>query len=320
MPGTDVFDEAEKAQGDVFDQAAQPPPVQPGFGNRFSEVTLGTQHPIAQAQSEWESLKSHPLATVGSALKTAAMAPVNLAYNAVHHPIDTITGMTGGPQFSEDLKNRNYAGMAGDMAGGITNAALLAKGPGEAAAERLAPVASSMEESAARIPGAVGRFTREPSGKLTPGVRAVSRFGGSMAGGAAGSLIGHPEVGAVAGYTLGPSLMDSLLPEHPNPPGWSGKISTTMPKKTPFEVGSPTQEGGYYPGVTKVPIRPEPPYRLTPESVPGPDTAGKGNLLSPLAKAGDPRAAAELARRGRRVLYVPAEDYPAPRSRVNLGR
>lgn len=80
------------------------------------------------------------------------------------------------------------------------------------------------------------------------------------------------------------------------------------------KVGSEAQEAGYYPPVTKVPIRPTPDYKLTPESVPGPDTAGKGNLLSPIAKRGDPRAAAELMRRGRNVLYVPAENYPAPRS------
>jgi hypothetical protein len=69
--------------------------------------------------------------------------------------------------------------------------------------------------------------------------------------------------------------------------------------------GSSAQESGYTPAVTKVPIRPEPSSPLTPESVPGPDTSGKGNLLTPLAKQGDSRAAQELLRRGRRVLYVP---------------
>ena len=71
-------------------------------------------------------------------------------------------------------------------------------------------------------------------------------------------------------------------------------------------VGSPQQEAGYTPAVTQVPIRPEPSSPLTPQSVPGPDTSGKGNLLTPLAKQqGDPRAALELMRRGRRVLFVP---------------
>lgn len=74
--------------------------------------------------------------------------------------------------------------------------------------------------------------------------------------------------------------------------------------------GSIAQEGGYQPSPLRVPIRPEPPYPLTPEQVPGPDTAGKGNLLTPIAKRGDPRGAQELMRRGRQVIYVPAEEYP----------
>jgi hypothetical protein len=96
-------------------------------------------------------------------------------------------------------------------------------------------------------------------------------------------------------------------------------IAEVNPQGIP-KVGSAAQESGYYPPVTKVPIRPTPDYKLTPESVPGPDTAGKGNLLTPIAKRGDPRAAAELQRRGRNVLYVPAEEYPAPREVIrNIG-
>jgi hypothetical protein len=72
--------------------------------------------------------------------------------------------------------------------------------------------------------------------------------------------------------------------------------------------GSAAQEAGSSPSVLRVPIRPEPSNPLTPESVPGPDASGKGNLLSPLARQGDPRAAQELLRRGRRVLYVPDAD------------
>ena len=326
--GTDIFDEAEKQQGDVFDQAASASTREtpkPGFGNRYSEVTLGTQHPVGQAQSEWENLKAHPVDTLVQSAKTAAMMPVNLAYNAVHHPIDTLTGITGGKQFSEDLSNKNYAGMAGDVAGGLTNAALLAKSPsGEGAAEGIA-------ENAPKVRDAIGTAARKPPlsaedpGALKPSVAGMGRFGSSLAGAAIG---GGP--GAVAGGLVGRGLTDALLPRRPyipppteldqfgfpaseNQPGWSVKLPGRMPKNF-GAVGSPTQESGYYPSITKVPIRPEPPYKLTPESVPGPDTAGKGNLLSPLAKAGDPRAAQELMRRGRNVLYVPAEEYPPPRS------
>jgi hypothetical protein len=50
---------------------------------------------------------------------------------------------------------------------------------------------------------------------------------------------------------------------------------------------------------------------LQPEQVPGPDTSGKGNLLTSIAKPGECRAAQELVRRGRGVLYVPSDsgDY-----------
>lgn len=77
--------------------------------------------------------------------------------------------------------------------------------------------------------------------------------------------------------------------------------------------GTVAQETGYQPPVTRVPIRPEPSYKVTPESIPGPDTAGKGNLLTPLAKRGDPRMAMELTRRGRPVLFTGDEGEPGRR-------
>lgn len=135
------------------------------------------------------------------------------------------------------------------------------------------------------------------------------------------SLAGRP--GTIK-QILPPRMQQWTVPDWVVPKGELGTATNPgpfldIPMKTKpatiGKVGSEAQEAGYYPPVTKVPIRPEPPYKLTPESVPGPDTAGKGNLLSPLAKAGDPRAAMELKRRGRGVLFVPAEtDYPAPRS------
>lgn len=83
--------------------------------------------------------------------------------------------------------------------------------------------------------------------------------------------------------------------------------------KPPLAEQIAAKEAGAQPPVTKVPIRPEPTSPLTPEQVPGPDTPGKGNLLSPAARRGDPRAGQELMRRGRQVLYVPAEEYPGTR-------
>jgi len=69
--------------------------------------------------------------------------------------------------------------------------------------------------------------------------------------------------------------------------------------------GSPQKEGGYQPALVQVPIRPEPNSPLTVQQVPGPDSPARANLLTPAAKRGDPRAAAELQRRGRSVLFVP---------------
>lgn len=44
---------------------------------------------------------------------------------------------------------------------------------------------------------------------------------------------------------------------------------------------------------------------VTVQSTPGPDTSGRGNLLTPAAKRGVPGAGEELVRRGRTVLFVP---------------
>jgi hypothetical protein len=70
-------------------------------------------------------------------------------------------------------------------------------------------------------------------------------------------------------------------------------------------MGSAAREAGFTPPTVLVPDRPVPSSPLTPESLPGPSTSGKQNLLTPIAKRSDPRAAQELLRRGRNVLYVP---------------
>lgn len=129
-------------------------------------------------------------------------------------------------------------------------------------------------------------------------------------GGRAGSIIGGLAGGYRGATTAEPVADEVAQAVRQRRASWiPTKVKTGIGK-----VGSEAQESGYYPAVTKVPIRPDPPYRLTPESVPGPDTAGKGNLLTPLAKRGDSRAAMEVARRGRPVLFTPAESYAPPRS------
>lgn len=93
-----------------------------GFLPTLSKTVLGTEHPVDQAESELKSLEEHPAATLGQAAKTAAMLPVNIAYNAVHHPVDTAVGLTGGREFSEAAAKKDIPGMAGAVAGGFINA------------------------------------------------------------------------------------------------------------------------------------------------------------------------------------------------------
>ena len=93
-----------------------------GFLPTLSKTSLGTAHPIEQAESEIKQLREHPVDTLESAAKTAVMLPVNVAYSVVHHPIDTITGLTGGPEFSAAAAKKDIPGMVGAVAGGFINA------------------------------------------------------------------------------------------------------------------------------------------------------------------------------------------------------
>jgi hypothetical protein len=223
---------------------------------------------------------------------------------------------------SHDVRGGNYSGAAGTLFGTLA---------APAAASQVSP---GMRAARAELIDA----TRTPEGALRPGVQAAATTAGTAAGGAIGHLTGFPELatgGAVGGAFAGKSLADALLPTRSAPLDFRGGAYTEFdPAETVSKmsaspnaiqmqaaraallrdakaqagiptIGSPQQESGYTPSVTRVPIRPEPSSPLTPESVPGPDTSGKGNLLSPLARQGDPRAAQELLRRGRRVLFVP---------------
>lgn len=85
------------------------------------------------------------------------------------------------------------------------------------------------------------------------------------------------------------------------------------PQRTGIGVpGSPQQEAGYQAPVLKIPEPKGKQPKVTPEQVPGPDTAGKGNLLTPGAKRGVEGFGDEHVRRGRPVLYT-QEQYPGRR-------
>ena len=130
------------------------------------------------------------------------------------------------------------------------------------------------------------RFTRYPNYAGVYSVRGVAQLAVLVV---KGDLLGHESVAALSCSEGGTAQRAAARRE---------ALGLGAP-------GSSAQESGYTPSITKVPITSQPSSPLTPESVPGPDTSGKGNLLTPLAKRGDARAAQELMRRGRGVLYVP---------------
>lgn len=123
----------------IWDEQA--PAEKPGFFNRLSQQVFGTPHPLDQAASEASALYEHPLDTLGQAAKQAAMIPMNLANRAL--PIGEAVNrakagdylgaartiamgapnlardIAGGPQFAEDVANKNYPGAAGTLAGDI---------------------------------------------------------------------------------------------------------------------------------------------------------------------------------------------------------
>lgn len=178
-----------------------------------------------------------------------------------------------------------------DVAKGVAESAPIALMAGPAMTEGLGATALSAIRGLAGAEGGayLGRRGGEELGRLV----GAQDFGGKV-GGALGSIVGG--VGAIKSPEMLEGYIGRLMGKGAAPVGVG-------------VVGSAAQEAGYEPPVMKIPIRSEPAYKLTPEQVPGPDTAGKGNLLTPLARRGDFRAGAELVRRGRSVISVPAEDY-----------
>lgn len=209
--------EESPSQGDKWAQyvetpAQQPPtPDRPTGLQRFSEVTTGSQHPIADTRKALGYWADHPMnAAADLAIDTAMFFP-RMAQSLMH-PIDTAIGMTGGDQFSEDIQNKNYSGALGSMAGGITNALPFLLG-GEAAGNTALRGAQDVTRASTdftkraytNTKDALGRSLRiEPTpgtpgelkseSTLKPGVRAVS---------------------GIAGVFGGPKIVNALAPDHP---------------------------------------------------------------------------------------------------------
>jgi hypothetical protein len=181
--------------------ATQPPAQeQPGFFARASERLLGTQHPVDQAVSEAKQLYNAPGQTLLDATKQAAHILTIDMPNALVHPVKA----TGGPEFAQDIANRNYRGAMGTLAGDVLPMVIASPEVRGAVAEAPATIG----EAASRVPEATARALRTENGTLRPSVRGLARAGGAAAGTAIG---GTP--GGVVGALSGPSIVDAITPD-----------------------------------------------------------------------------------------------------------
>lgn len=260
MPGTDVFDEAEKQQGDVFDQAAKtqtPDPLKTGAGmeaaahqqatpkpgvlpepkpsflSRTGEtlgITRGTD-PVSDAASQLEEIRQHPISEFARGSRELAKAPARLAYGAITDPLGTSESILPVNRAISDARGGNYGAAAGDLVGGAANVYGLAKGA-RALPDVAEGAASALNRAGIPAPPPLSEVTRLPNGKLAPPVRTLARAAGAGAGGFIG---GGP--GAVAGTLLGPGLVDMVLPKRPAPfiPAAAEELApvAAAPKKLP---------------------------------------------------------------------------------------
>jgi len=192
-----------------------------GFGQNLSQTTVGTPHPIDQAISELKDLYNNPLESVKKTGKSTVMMPVELAYQLVHHPVDTVTGITGGPEFAEALKRGDIPGMAGAVAGGLVNVGMGEKGL-EAAPEVGAHLAETGKNFAKGVAeeGKAALEAKAPEGSSEAGRVSLAKVGGKKI-----SPIVKPKPG---GQLRGVGGIEVRAPEKPAAPtvdtdGWITK-------------------------------------------------------------------------------------------------
>ena len=90
----------------------------------------------------------------------------------------------------------------------------LGQGVGNVAGgEALGAVAKPIKQGAGVARESIGKAIHTPEGDLTPNAELAGKVGGGLAGTAVASPIGHPYIGAAAGYKLGPQILDKLFPE-----------------------------------------------------------------------------------------------------------
>ena len=169
------------------EESSQNTPEQPGLIARASERMGFTQNPIDQLVSEGKQLYNDPIGTMGQALKQVGQVPNSLLQMALH-PVQA----TGGPEFAEDIQNKNYMGAAGTVIGDILP--LLLGSPG--------------------VRGAVGSLPGKAKIGLQRGT--VSRMG--RLGPASPAYKGQPGElrPTLRSVPFGSSMLDALIPERPD--------------------------------------------------------------------------------------------------------
>ncbi len=107
-----------------------------------------------------------------------------------------------------------WAASLGEQAGHDPGGALARGGTQVAAAEVAPTLARGLKFGLDKGREAVGGAIRTPEGELTPNAKLTAKVGGGLGGMGLGTAMGHePYIGALAGYRVGPSLMEGLFPE-----------------------------------------------------------------------------------------------------------
>src|SRR5262249_2905518 len=294
------------------------------LGSQYADVKTGVgmqQRAVQQSRNQLASRIQpnlamrtasgpDPLMGMESGLSTPAQVPENaraMEYGAaIGAPLEM--GIAGGarsiPTIARTVGGAAVGSAAGSYGGGKLGGLFGPKG--ERVGEEVGAIAGGLA-------GGYGEYRRMPPDPVPESFPVSKSPGPSRGPSSVPKPVSDPLVSRVSegpGPYTGPKSAPPLSARVSSGPGPYTGPSSGQSVGVP---GTAAQEAGYQPPITKVPIRPTPTSPLTPQQVPGPDRAGKGNLLTPAARRGDPRAASELQRRGRTVLHVPAEEYPGTR-------
>jgi hypothetical protein len=108
--------------------STDPPPTtgpKPGFGTRYMEQMIGTQHPIEAVKSAGKYLKSRPFMGIMRDLRDAGVDLGKAAYDQPWQTAKTVGGsLVGAQQLEEDWKRGNIQGILGTLSADLTPMAL----------------------------------------------------------------------------------------------------------------------------------------------------------------------------------------------------